>query len=240
MLKQPLTEIWVYLSVSPLFGLTATLLAYGIAYRIHQALGARAIANPVAMAVALLIGLLLLIDMPYQRYFEGAQFIHFLLGPATVALAIPLYLQLHNIRRLWLPILAGILVGVVVGVSSSILLAQWMGADTQTWLSLAPKSVTAPVAMSLAETIGGIAPLTAVLVITTGIIGAVTGGTLFKLLGIDDDAIKGVAMGATAHGIGTARAFQHSQTMGAFSGLAMALSALATSLLLPSLVALFH
>jgi predicted murein hydrolase (TIGR00659 family) len=238
-LIEDLNEIWIYLAASPLFGLTVTLVIYHLAHRFYLAVNSAAIANPVAIAVALLIGLLLLIDMPYQDYFFGAQFIHFLLGPATVALAIPLYLQLDRIKSLFVPLMVGILVGVIVGTGSSIGIAKLTGADTAIWLSLAPKSVTAPVAMSISEAIGGISTLTAVLVVTTGIIGAVTGNTLLKYLRIEDNAVKGVAMGASAHGIGTARALQSNLTMGAFSGLSMALSALVSSLLIPVMIGLF-
>lgn len=233
-----LTTLWVYLSASPLLGLTVTLLAYGLAYRVYELAGMRAILHPVVIAVVVLIAFLQMTGISYARYFEGAQFVHFLLGPATVALAVPLYHQLDKLRRLWMPITVATLVGVSVGTLSSIGIAWLSGADLQTQLSLAPKSVTAPVAMGISEKIGGLPSLTAVLVVATGIIGAVIGGALFALLRIRDDDVKGIAMGITAHGIGTARAFQMSREMGAFSGLAMALSALTSAVLVPALLRL--
>lgn len=228
-----LVQIWVYLSASPLFGLTMTLIAYGVAHRVYRYAHSNPLLNPVVTAVGLLIVLLLVTGMPYADYFAGAQFVHFLLGPATVGLAVPLYRQFAKLKQLWLPVSVALVGGVTIGGLSAVMLAQWLGADRQTLLSLAPKSVTAPVAMGIAERVGGIPSLTAVLVVTTGIIGAVLGTKLFDLLRIRDDSVRGIAMGVAAHGIGTARAFQVSAEMGAFAGLAMALSALLASVILP-------
>ena len=231
-----LSTLWVYLAATPLSGLTLTLVAYTLAYRVYRLGGDSPLLNPVVTAVALLITLLVLTDTPYAAYFTGGQYVHFLLGPATVALAVPLYRQLPKLRRMWLPLLAAVVSGAVVGGLSAILIARALGAAWETQVSLAPKSVTAPVAMGISEQLGGLPSLTAALVVATGIIGALLGNRLFDLLRIRDDAVKGVAMGITAHGIGTARAFQVSAEMGAFSGLAMALSAFASALLLPWLL----
>jgi predicted murein hydrolase (TIGR00659 family) len=231
-----LTEIWVYLSSSPLTGLTMTLIAYVIAHHLYHRARSNPLLHPVVTAVLLLIGLLLLTDTPYQAYFAGAQYVHFLLGPATVALAFPLYRQFSKVRKLWLPVSVALIIGVTVGALSSIYIARLLGASVQTQLSLAPKSVTAPVAMGISEMIGGLPSLTAGLVVVTGIIGAILGTRLFSLIRIRDDSVKGIAMGVTAHGIGTARAFQISPEMGAFSGLAMALSTFVTAFILPWLL----
>ncbi len=232
----PLTAIWVYLAASPLLWLTATLICFLIASWIYRRGGESPLLNPVAISVILLIGLLVLTDTPYQTYFDGAQFVHFLLGPATVSLAIPLYRQRARLRTMLLPIGAALLVGVPTASLSAIGLGSLFGATRETLVSLAPKSVTAPVAMGISEQLGGLPSLTAVLVVSTGIIGAVFGTGLFRLLRLHDDAVKGFAMGVTSHGIGTARAFQVSPEMGAFSGLAMALSALVTAVMLPPLL----
>ncbi|RRJ83042.1 LrgB family protein [Aestuariirhabdus litorea] len=239
MIEPDLMEIWVYLSATPLLGLTLTLVAYSLAYRLYQRSGGRPLLNPVVTSVALLIAVLMATGTRYETYFEGGQFVHFLLGPATVALAVPLYQQWARLRRIWWPLLAGLLAGSVTGALSALLIARGLGASLEGQLSLAPKSVTAPVAMGISEQIGGIPSLTAVLVVSTGILGAVAGTRLLSLIGIRDDSVKGVAMGVAAHGIGTARAFQVSQQMGAFSGLAMALSAAITALILPPLLSLF-
>lgn len=231
-----ITRIWVYLAATPLLGLTLTLVAYLAAYRIYVRAYSNPLINPVAVAVVLLIGFLLLTGMPYADYFSGAQFVHFLLGPATVALAIPLYQQMARLRAVWLPALTALVIGIAVAALSAVGIAWLLGGSTETLLSLAPKSATAPVAMGISERIGGIPALTAVMVVMTGIIGAIAGSKVFGLLGIGDDSIRGVAMGVTAHGIGTARAFQLSPQMGAFSGLAMALSALGSALIVPWLL----
>lgn len=236
MTEPNLQDIWVYLSASPLLGLTVTLLAYGLAYRFYVKANSNPLANPVLTSVAMLIGLLLLTNTTYEDYFEGGQFVHFLLGPATVALAVPLYQQFSRLRTLWLPVTISLVSGVLIAAGSSIGLAWLLGGSMEVQMSLAPKSATAPVAMGISENIGGLPSLTAVLVVITGIIGAVLGTKLFEWMQIKDDSVKGIAMGVAAHGIGTARAFQVSPQMGAFSGLAMALSAFATAIIVPWLV----
>lgn len=238
MAETPMTQIWVYLAASPLLWLTATLVCYLIAMRLFRLSGGNPLVNPVAIAVALLIGLLVVTGTPYDTYFNGAQFVHFLLGPATVALAIPLYQQRARLRALAVPIVSALLTGVLTAALSAIWLGSLFGADAATLVSLAPKSVTTPVAMGISEKLGGIPALTAVLVVTTGIIGAVAGTGLLRMLRCRDDAVMGFALGLAAHGVGTARAFQVNGTMGAFAGLAMALSALATALLLPPVLGL--
>ncbi|PZD73559.1 Inner membrane protein YohK [Acaryochloris thomasi RCC1774] len=238
MLKSELVEIWVYLSASPLVGLTITLVTYGIAYRLYLWAKCNPLLNPVVVSVAALIAVLSITNTSYEAYFEGGQFIHFLLGPATVALAVPLYRQFSSLKRQWLPVFAAIMGGSTIGTLSSVAIAQLLGASVQTQLSLAPKSVTTPVAMGISEQIGGLPSLTAALVVMTGVIGAILGTTLFRILRINNDSVKGIAMGVTAHGIGTARSFQVSPEMGAFSGLAMALSAFSTAVILPWLLGL--
>ncbi|OOZ76258.1 hypothetical protein BOW50_10150 [Solemya velum gill symbiont] len=237
-MKGEIVQLWVYLSATPLFGLTATLVAYLAAVKIHKKFGSKPILNPVVIAVIMLVIMLPVTGMDYATYFDGAQFIHFLLGPATVALAVPLYRQMRKLRTVFFPLMSAIVAGIISGGISAVYIAEFLGASIETALSLAPKSVTAPVAMGIAEAIGGLPSLTAILVVTTGVIGAIIGTRLFDLIGCNDDSVKGVAMGVTSHGIGTARAFQVSSEMGAFSGLAMALSALFTSMLLPWLLTL--
>ena len=236
MAKEGLSEIWVYLSASPLTGLTITLLAYSFSHRIYQASHNNPLLHPVLISATLLISFLLITDTSYQDYFKGSQYIHFILGPATVALAIPMYLQISKIKQLWLPITVTMISGVSVAAISSILISRVLGASIETQMSLAPKSVTAPVAMGISEKIGGLPSLTAALVVITGILGAILGTKILHALKLKDHSIKGIAMGITAHGIGTARAFQVSSEMGAFSGLAMALATFTTAFILPYLV----
>lgn len=233
-----LADLWVYLAREPLLHLTLTVLAYLLGDRLYQRSGRSPLLNPVVLAIGLLVALLLVTGTPYHRYFEGAQFIHFLLGPATVSLAVPLYQHFGRIRAQWLPILAGLLAGSVTAIVSATGLVWLLGGARETLISMAPKSVTTPVAMGIAAQLGGLPSLTAVLVIMTGIIGAVTGPLLLRVLRIEDDAARGLALGVAAHGIGTARAFQINDLAGAFSGLAMGLNALLTALLVPLLARL--
>lgn len=232
----PVSDIWVYLAASPLLGLTLTLVAYQIAFWFYQRSGQHPLVNPVLIAASLLVALLSLTDTRYETYFEGAQFVHFLLGPTTVALAIPLYTQFHRVRALLLPILAGLLAGSLTAILSALLISRLLGASLTTQLSLAPKSVTTPIAMGIAERIGGLPSLTAVLVILTGILGAIGAPYVFRLLKTRDPAVRGFALGVTSHGIGTARAFQMSEQSGAFAALAMGLNGTLTALLLPLLL----
>jgi len=233
-----LADIWVYLATSPLLGLTVTLVAYVIGDWIYRRAGMHPLLNPVLIAVVALVLLLKATETPYSTYFDGAQFVHFLLGPATVALAVPLYFNLGKLKRLWLPLLGGLVAGSLTAAISAVGIAWLFGGSPQTLASLAPKSVTAPVAMGIAEKLGGLPSLTAILVISTGILGAVLGPTVLNGLRMRDQATRGFALGVTAHGIGTARAFQESEQAGAFSGLAMGLNALVTALLLPVLAQL--
>lgn len=235
-MNQPLNEIWVYLAASPLVGLSMTLLAYQLAFAIFKRTGGHPLANPVLIAVSILVLILLSTATPYESYFAGAQFVHFLLGPATVALAIPLYAQFRKLRAMALPLLLGLLAGSLTAIVSAMAVARLLGASLPTQLSLAPKSVTTPIAMGIAERIGGIPSLTAVLVIVTGILGAVAARYVFDALRIHDAAIRGFAMGIASHGIGTARALQISEQTGAFAALAMGLNGALTALLLPWLV----
>jgi predicted murein hydrolase (TIGR00659 family) len=231
-----INEIWVYLSATPLLGLTLTLLAYQGAVLINKRCSGHPLANPVLLAVAALVALLALTGTPYQTYFDGAQFVHFLLGPATVALAIPLYAQFDRLRRMAVPLLVALLAGSVTAALTAVLAGKLLGASDATLISLAPKSVTTPIAMGIAERLGGLPSLTAVLVILTGILGAVGAQGLYALMKCRDPAVQGFALGVASHGIGTARAFQLGEQTGAFSALAMGLNGLLTAALLPVLL----
>lgn len=224
-------EIWVYLSASPLLWLTATLVAYAGAETLSIRLNRHPLANPVVIAAALLAILLAATGTGYGTYFDGAQFVHFLLGPATVALAVPLFRNRETVRRTLLPMAAALLGGSLTAAASAVAVAWAMGASPQVLASLAPKSVTAPIAMELARNLGGIPSLTAILVIVTGIIGAIIVTPLMDMLQIRDYAARGFAAGVASHGIGTARAFQVNELAGTFAGIAMGLNGALTSLL---------
>ena len=232
-------QLWTYLSEGPLVWLTLTLAAYLIADRLSLMAGRAPLANPVLLAVILLAVTLWVTSTPYATYFEGAQFVHFLLGPATVALAVPLHANLGRVRKALLPMLAALLAGSSTAIAVALGTGYALGLDLEPLLSLAPKSATAPVAMGVSERIGGAPALTAVLVILTGVIGAIVATPLLNLIRVRDWRARGFAVGVAAHGIGTARAFQVNETAGAFSGIGMGLNAILTAVLAPLAASLF-
>ncbi|OWJ78215.1 LrgB family protein [Haematobacter genomosp. 1] len=232
-------EIWSYLSHAPLLWLTLTLGAYVIADAAFRASGRKPFVNPVLLSVIMIGGLLLATGTPYPVYFEGAQYVHFLLGPATVCLALPLYDNLPNLRTALIPLVAALVVGSLTAMGSVLVIAHLLGASHETLLSLVPKSVTAPVAIGITEKIGGSPTLAAALVLLTGIIGAIVVTPLLNALGVRDWRARGFAVGVAAHGVGTARAFQVNETAGAFAGIGMGLNAVLTSLIAPWIARVF-
>jgi putative effector of murein hydrolase len=230
-------QLWVYLSSTPLFGLNATLVVYVLALAFYTRMGQAPWANPVLWSmVALGLGLLAT-GTAYPTYFAGAQFIHFLLGPAVVALAWPLWERRVELRARWGRFTLASVAGGAAAAGSAVGLAWALGLPLEVVLSLAPKSVTAPVAMGIADKIGGNASLAAVFAVVTGLVGALSGKTLFALLGIGQDATgwmaRGFAMGTAAHGIGAARALQVHPDAGAWAALALGLQVVTASLLIP-------
>jgi predicted murein hydrolase (TIGR00659 family) len=230
-------ELWVYLAATPLFGLTTTLVVYVLAQAAYARLGQAPWANPVLWTVLCIAALLLVTDVSYPTYFAGAQFIHFLLGPAVVALAWPLWERRAVLRQRWAILLLAALAGGCVAALSAVALAWALGLPLDVVRSLAPKSVTAPVAMGIAEKIGGIPALSAIFAVMTGMVGALSGKYLFDALRIPKNAggqmARGFALGTTSHGIGAARALQVHPDAGAFAGLALGLQVLLASLLMP-------
>ena len=233
-----LFHLWVYLAASPLLWLTVTIGVYLMAQRAAAASRNNPLVNPVLISIVIIVLLLLITKTDYRVYFAGAQFVHFTLGPATVALGVPLYRNRALVRQAALPIVAALLVGAPTAMLSAVWIASALGAPMTLKLALIPKSVTAGIAMGVARQIGGDPTLTAVFVISTGIIGAIIVTPLMNLLGIRDYAARGFAAGLSAHGIGTARAFQVNDVAGAFAGLAMALNGLMTAILAPLILAL--
>lgn len=231
-------SLWVYLSQSPLLWLTLTVLTYAFADAFSLATKRHPLANPVLHSVWIIGAFLLLTGTSYTTYFAGAQFVHFLLGPATVALAIPLYENRKTVAAAILPMLVALGVGSVSAIVSVVVLAEVAGLPRAVILSIAPKSVTAGVAMGISDTLHADPSLTAVAVILTGIMGAIVVTPLMNRVGITDFRARGFAAGLAAHGIGTARAFQVDPVAGVFSGIALGLNALVTSLLVPLAVTL--
>jgi predicted murein hydrolase (TIGR00659 family) len=228
--------LWVYLSASPLLWLSLTLFAYALADRLSLAAGRNPLVNPVLIAVAALAALLWLTRTPYEVYFQGAQFVHFLLGPATVALAVPLHRNWPIVRRSLVPIVAALFAGAATAVASAVGVAWAFGAPFDVLASLAPKSVTAAIAMGISQELGGNPSLTATLVIATGILGAIMVSPLMDAMGLKDYRARGFAAGVASHGIGTARAFQVDPVAGTFAGIALGLNGLLTALIVPLLI----
>ncbi len=226
-------SLWVYLSESPLLWLTVTLLVYALADAFSLWTHRHPFANPVLHSMWIIGLFLKLTNTSYTAYFGGAQFVHFLLGPATVALAVPLYENRKVVASAILPMLVALAAGSVTAVASVVLLAEAFGLPREVVLAMAPKSVTAGVAMGISESLHADPSLTAVAVILTGILGAITVTPLMNWMGIKDFRARGFAVGIAAHGIGTARAFQVDAVAGVFAGIAMSLNALVTSLLVP-------
>ena len=231
-------RLWSYLAQEPLLWLTVTLAAYVIADWTSDRLGRHPVANPVLIAILIIAAVLGVSGTRYETYFEGAQFVHFMLGPATVAMAVPLHANLGRVRRVLAPMAVALVAGSLTAILSALGIAYALGLRGEALLSLAPKSATAPVALGVSEAIGGEPTLTAVLVILTGITGAIVATPLLNALRVKDWRARGFAVGLAAHGIGTAHAFRVNSTAGAFSGIGMGLNALLTAFLAPLVVAL--
>lgn len=233
-----MSETWEWLVHSPLFVLMLTLAAYRLGREVRDLTGGHALAQPVLVAIAVVGGVITALDLDYADYRDGTEILVFWLGPATVALAIPLHRQAHRLRGFVVPMLVAIPLGAAVSIASAILLVRVLGGDDLLARTTAPKAATTPVAIALAESNGGIAALAAVLAILVGILGAVAGPAVLNLLRVRDHRARGLAQGAVSHGIGASRMLADDETEGAFAGLSMGLTALAMSLLLPVLVAL--
>jgi predicted murein hydrolase (TIGR00659 family) len=228
-------QLWVYLSTTPLFGLTATLLAYVAAQAFYVRVDHAPWANPVLWSVLLLGGVLIATGTGYQSYFAGAQFVHVLLGPAVVALGWPLWQRRAEVRRRGSALISASLLGGAAAAGSAVALAWLLDMPEDILRSLAPKSVTAPVAMGIAERLGGIPALAAVFAVVTGMVGALSAKYLFDVMGIRSWAIRGFALGTASHGIGAARALQVNATAGAYAGIALGMQVLLASVLIPLL-----
>ncbi len=225
---------------SPLGLLAVTLVGYQLGRWVQERTGGHAAAQPVLVAVVVVGGAITLLDVDYPAYRSATELVAFWLGPATVALAIPLHRQADRLKGFVVPMLAAVAVGAAVSIASAVLLARALGADEELERTLAPKAATTPVAIAVTDALGGIPSLTAVLVILIGVVGAVVGPATLNLLRVRDRRARGLAIGAVSHGIGASRMLREDETEGAFAGLSMGLTALAISLLVPVLaLALF-
>ncbi len=228
-------DIWTPLIASPAFWLMLTLAVYVLGQKIFQAAKFNPLLSPIIIAVSSLIVFLIVSGVPYDDYFRGASMIHFLLGPATVALAVPLCEQRAKLAKLWLPLLCGLAAGCFAAMASVIFIGAAFGLSSETLLSMVPKSVTTPVAMGISESIGGLPDLTAALVVMTGIFGSIAGRPFLRLIRVRSESVCGAALGLSAHGMGTSAAFMISPRAGAFSGLAMGLCGVVSAFMAPCL-----
>jgi predicted murein hydrolase (TIGR00659 family) len=217
---------------SPIFAIALTISVYWAAHECQRRLK-MVILNPILVAVAIIIVLLKFCSVPYEDYHEGGKYIEFLLKPAIVALGVPLYLQLKHIKKQALPIIVSQLAACVTGVVTVVLVAHWLGGSIPVILSLSPKSATTPIAIEVSRMVGGIPALSAIIVILTGIFGAVFGLTILKLLGVKSQSAQGLALGAAAHAVGTAQAMQVNSRLGAYSSIGLIVNGTLTGLLTP-------
>jgi predicted murein hydrolase (TIGR00659 family) len=227
-----------FLAATPLLWLSLTLGAYLVAVAVNERCNKMPLLNPTLLAITLVVVVLTATGTSYKRYFDGAQFVHFLLGPAIVAMAIPLYRHTEMIRKSAGALFAGLGIGCATAILSSVLLTRALGGGRELWLSMAPKSATAAISMAVSGKIGGVPALTAVLTISTGITGACLASYVLRLVGVKEWHARGFAMGLSSHGIATARAFQENEIAGTFAGLAMALNGIATAAFVPLIVKL--
>ncbi len=234
----PVWQVWVYLETTPLLGLVSTLIGWQLALRFSRIAGDAPAANPVLIAIVILVALLMLTNTPYAAYFEGARYVHFLMGPATVALAVPMYAALPRIRRSARAIVPALLAGSVTAAATAMLVAHWLGASRSVVLSLAPKSVTTPIAMGVAEQIGGTPSLAAAAVLLTGNIAILLGPAVWRMVKVTDWRARGFSAGMNGHGLATARMLMVNEEAGAFAGLAIGLNGITTALLVPPLARL--
>lgn len=226
-------EIWVYLSGSPLFALVLTLTAYQVGLWLYSKSNRNALFNPVAIAIILVSGVLLTAAIPYATYFEGAQFVHFLLGTATVSLAVPIYRQMSIFKTRLIPLLVALICGGLVSIASAVAIATLLNADSAIVGAMYAKSVTAPIAMGIALRLDVSPTLTAVFAVITGILGAVLGSYVLNFMRAKAWWQRGFAMGVAAHGIGTSRAFSVNPDAGAYASLAMGLHGILGALFIP-------
>lgn len=227
------------LVANPVFGVLLSLTAYEVGLWINRKTK-KALFNPLLLAIALVIAILCIFDISLEDYNKGGQMISFLLAPATVALAVPLYKNISLLRKNAVPIIAGIFTGSVTSVVSILLLSRASGLDRTIALSLAAKSVTTPIGIEITRLLGGIPEITVVSIIITGITGAITAPWLCRTLGIKDRVAVGIAIGTAAHAVGTSKAIELGEVEGAMSGLAIGVAGLTTVVITPALVSFFE
>ena len=231
-----LEALYAYVSSTPLVWVIVTISAYKIGILVYEKSGKNALLQPIVVAYMIMLPILLLADIPYQRYFESVSVIHFVLGPATVALALPLYKNLKLIHAYFVPIVTTLVLGSAFTILSALGILWLFDASTTTMLSMTTKSVTAPITIITAQDIGAVPSLAMGFVVITGLLGALFGSFIFKMLRIKHDAAKGFALGLISHAIGIARSVEISEKAAAFAALAMGLVGVLIAVLLPIII----
>lgn len=233
-----MTEALDFLRDSPLTWVFVTLLAYRAGLWLRARTHGHPLAQPVLVAAGLVIAVLALLGIDYDTYMTGGSLVHLVLGPATVALAVPLHRQAHHLREMAVPLAVALPAGALVSIGSAVLTVRALGGGEALASTIAPKAATTPVAIAIADSIGGVPALVAVFTMFAGMLGAVFGPWALDRMGVQDRRVRGLAMGAVSHGVGTSRSLHDSVVEGAFAGLAMGLTALLTSILVPVVMSL--
>lgn len=238
--RLPISDVWIYLSGDPLFALVITLATYQFGYTLYVKYNRNPLLNPAAISILMVSVIITFFDMPYDKYFEGAQFVHFLLGTATVALAVPIYRGFKNLKGKVVPIFVALITGSAASITSAVLIAKYMGAGEKIVGSMYAKSVTAPIAMGIAERIQVSPTLTAVFTVITGILGAILAPYILDVFKIKPWWMRGAAIGAGAHGLGITRAFSVNEQAGIFASMAMGLNGVLSAIILPFVYTFLH
>ncbi|RBQ30172.1 LrgB family protein [Aliarcobacter vitoriensis] len=225
-----------YINSTPLIWLIVTLGAYKIGIIVYENFNKHTLLQPIIIAYMIILPIIVLFNIPFEEYFKGVEMINFFLGPATVALALPLYKNLKYIKTLFIPIVITLIVAGVASIIVAVALLYMFGADLPTILSMTTKSITAPIAIITSEQIGAIPSLAVGFVLIAGIIGALFGTLVFKIFKVKYETSKGFALGLISHGIGTARAVEIGEKAGAFAALAMGLCGVITAIFLPIII----
>lgn len=228
-----------YIQTTPLTWLILTISSFKLGIILYNKSNKNILLQPIIVAYLIILTIVSFTNTPFKEYFKSVEIIHFFLGPATVALALPLYKNLKYIKSLFFPIFITLFFGSIFTISISVCILWFLDSNSLTILSMTTKSITAPIAIISSEQIGAIPSLAVGFVIITGIIGAVFGTTVFKIMRIKNDTSQGFALGLISHGIGTAKAVEISQRAAAFSALAMGLNGIFTAILLPFFMKLF-
>ena len=217
------------LYTSPYFGGALSVIAFGAGVRIQQKTKS-ALCNPLIIAIVLIIGVLLVFKIPYDSYNNGGEIINMFLAPATACLAVSIYTKLSILKKYWLPIIVGCIAGSLASMASVYGMCRLFRLDQSLTMSMLPKSVTTPIAVSVAQAHGGVVPVTVVAVIFTGILGSIAAPLFIRIFKVSDSVAAGLAIGACSHAVGTSKAIEIGEVEGAMSGLAIGICGVVTVL----------